>query len=109
MSPGVLNEADPSLPESAQPRMARRSWAILIGAAFALASIASYPVFVAPHNWGIRDWDQHLFYHHVARAIIVRYHQMPLWNPWACGGMPLLANPQSRVLTPGADAVLNGS
>src|SRR5205823_441192 len=27
-------------------------------------------------------------------------HELPLWNPYACGGMALLANPQSRILTP---------
>jgi hypothetical protein len=31
---------------------------------------------------------------------IVKYHQLPLWNPWKCGGTPLLSNPQARILNP---------
>ncbi|MBI3570214.1 MAG: hypothetical protein HY082_03795 [Gammaproteobacteria bacterium] len=66
----------------------------------ALAAIYCYPVFVNISNWGIQDWDAHYFYHVVPRQTIVDYHELPLWNPYACGGMPMLANPQSRILTP---------
>jgi hypothetical protein len=66
-----------------------------------LAALAySYPIFRDFGNWGIQDWDQHLFYHAVPRHTILHYHEFPLWNPWYCGGAPLLANPQSRFLSP---------
>jgi hypothetical protein len=29
-----------------------------------------------------------------------RFHQIPLWNPYKCGGIPGLGNPQERFLTP---------
>ena len=31
---------------------------------------------------------------------IRHFHQFPFWNPYECGGMPVLGNPQSSVLTP---------
>lgn len=51
-------------------------------------------------NWGRSDWDQHFFYHGVPYTTLVEYHQFPLWNPYACGGNVLLANPQTRFLSP---------
>lgn len=79
-------------------------------ALFFLALLAAFaychPIFRGFDNWGIQDWDQHLFYHAVPRHTVLRYHQFPFWNPWYCGGAPLLANPQSRFLSPTYLAVL---
>lgn len=52
------------------------------------------------NNTGRGDWDQFYFYNEVPQITIFQYHQFPLWNPYACGGMPMLANPQSRFLSP---------
>ncbi len=65
-----------------------------------IASIYTFPIFQYIHNWGIQDWDQHLFYHAVPRKTIVEYGQIPLWNPYYVGGTVMLANPQSRLLAP---------
>ncbi len=73
-------------------------YAILLFSAVAL--IFTLPVFYHIGNWGILDWDQHLFYHAVPRVTLLEYGQFPLWNPYYCGGTVLLANPQSRVLSP---------
>ena len=35
-----------------------------------------------------------------ARASVVRYHEMPLWNPYECGGLPLWDNPQGIAAAP---------
>jgi hypothetical protein len=58
-----------------------------------------YPIYSQLNNWGIHDWDQHLFYEGAARISLLTYHQFPLWNPWQCGGNVLLANPQSPFLS----------
>jgi hypothetical protein len=37
------------------------------------------------------------FFHQMVEAMrvsILRYHEMPLWNPYQCGGIPLWDNPQ---------------
>ncbi len=65
-----------------------------------IAFVFTLPVFLSFDNWGIQDWDQHLFYHAVPRLTILEYGQFPLWNPYYCGGTVLLANPQSRFLSP---------
>jgi hypothetical protein len=65
-----------------------------------IALVFALPVFYHLDNWGILDWDQHLFYHAAPRITLLEYGQFPLWNPYYCGGTVLLANPQSRLLSP---------
>ena len=31
---------------------------------------------------------------------LVHFHQLPYWNPYKCGGMPMLGNPESGIVTP---------
>ncbi len=43
------------------------------------------------------------FFHQMVeamRASIVRYHELPLWNPYQCGGVPLWDNPQGISAAP---------
>ena len=36
----------------------------------------------------------------VDRVTLALHHELPLWNPYACAGMPQLASPQSSTLSP---------
>jgi hypothetical protein len=47
-------------------------------------------------------FDEHYYYLHedAARITILRYGQLPAWNPYSCGGIPALANPQDISLSP---------
>jgi hypothetical protein len=36
----------------------------------------------------------------VAYYTIAHFHQWPFWNPYKCGGMTLIGNPESAVVTP---------
>lgn len=65
-----------------------------------VALFYTWPIFSRVNNWGIQDWDQHLFYHGVPRLTLLEYGQFPLWNPYYVGGTVMLANPQSRLLSP---------
>jgi hypothetical protein len=58
-------------------------------------------VFQDIENLGLGDWDQHFFYHAVARKAMLDFGQVPGWNPYYFGGTVCLANPQSRVFAPG--------
>ncbi len=66
----------------------------------AISTIFAVPLLANFGNWGLYDWDQHLFYHESPRTSILSYGQFPLWNAHYCGGTPLLANPQSPFLSP---------
>ena len=77
------------------------NWNVWIVVLFAIiAFIFTLPMFINIDNWGGQDWDLHTFFQAVPRKTIVEYHQFPLWNPYHCGGCPLLAYPQSYLLSP---------
>ncbi|MFP2913057.1 hypothetical protein ACLESD_50235, partial [Pyxidicoccus sp. 3LFB2] len=46
--------------------------------------------------------DSHLLhsYEDAGTRTLTRYGQLPLWNPWACGGQYALGSPQTRVASP---------
>jgi hypothetical protein len=45
-------------------------------------------------NWGRYDWDYFAHNYEAMRRTVVEFRQVPWWNPWSCGGLPLAANPQ---------------
>lgn len=49
---------------------------------------------------GIADWDYYFSLHHIYRQTILHYHQVPLWNPYTCGGTAALADPEFPIFTP---------
>lgn len=46
------------------------------------------------------DWDFIGASQQAAYWTVHKYHQVPFWNAYECGGMPLLGDPQSHLLTP---------
>jgi len=48
----------------------------------------------------VNDWDQCLQLRWVARYTILHFRQFPLWNPYRCGGMPMLGHPLSDFISP---------
>ena len=51
-------------------------------------------------HWSLNDWDLNMEWLWVPFYTVTHFHQFPLWDPYKCGGIPLLANPQSVFLTP---------
>jgi len=45
------------------------------------------------------DFDYYAQLYEAFRATVLEYHQFPIWNPWAAGGTPLLANPQFGLIS----------
>jgi len=86
------------------PTFFQRTWAryAIASAAFlVLGLLFGYPALADLTALGSgNDWDQHLLYHWAPFVSVTQYGELPLWNPWACGGTPLLANPQTRFLSP---------
>jgi hypothetical protein len=84
-----------------------QGWAVAI-AFVGLALLHAWPVLWSNGRWGIQDWDVHTFLQAAPRVSLLQYHQVPLWNPWFCGGMPLLARPESAFVTPLYGVILLG-
>ncbi len=63
-------------------------------------------VFLAPilafdklSYWGVRDWGLFQVGREVSREAAVS-GQVPLWDPYSCGGRPFLENPQHPMFSP---------
>jgi hypothetical protein len=46
------------------------------------------------------DWDMFTDLRWVVYQTIIHFLQFPFWNPYKCGGMPMLGNPEAVVATP---------
>lgn len=71
-----------------------------IGVLAAVATLYTLPVYQNIHAWGIQDWDFSFFHYAVPRQALMDFHQLPLWNPYAFGGMPMLGDPESLFCQP---------
>ncbi len=70
-------------------------WLGLFALAFALSIFAWWPMLGAmPQTQGGDGPVFHKMFE-AARVSVVRYHELPLWNPYECGGLPLWDNPQA--------------
>jgi hypothetical protein len=49
-------------------------------------------------GWGDWQWFHHMW--EAGRIAIVRWHEVPLFDPFHCGGVPLWGNPQAQVFSP---------
>src|SRR5260370_36206419 len=49
---------------------------------------------------GFSDWDQWYESQWVAWRTIFTFREFPFWDPYRCGGMPLLGHPESHFLSP---------
>jgi hypothetical protein len=75
------------------------SLAVVGAIAFAVAF--TWPILGRLTFIGIADdWAEHLQPDWAAYYTITHFHQVPLWNPYRCGGMPLLAHPLSICISP---------
>jgi hypothetical protein len=46
------------------------------------------------------DWDMFTQLRWVPYYTITHFHQLPFWNPYKCGGMGMLSNPESAIVSP---------
>jgi hypothetical protein len=99
----------------------RREAAWLVVGSLAFALVFSYPILGDRGNLGPgvsgwittgpvfshltripanSDWDAFTDQWWVASQTVTHFHQLPLWNPFKCGGLPMLGNPEAVVATP---------
>ncbi len=53
------------------------------------------PILVSRNTVGGHDWDQMESHRYLITKTILRFHQFPFWNPYACGGHPNWAGIES--------------
>jgi hypothetical protein len=94
------------------PLVPRRRPLVLLGAlarqapvrlsAFTLVALAAAWVGLGQLGRTNEFRDSHLIntYEVVGVRTLVEHAQLPLWNPYSCGGLPLFGNPQSKVASP---------
>lgn len=58
-----------------------------------------YQYLATPHSYIVGDFDYYAQAYEAFRITILHYHQLPLWNPWMSGGVPLFANPQFGLIS----------
>jgi hypothetical protein len=81
-------------------RLAFECLAVALGST-GLGLVFSYPLLTnLSIPSALDDWDHDLAYSWAPYDAIRNFHQFPLWNPYKCGGLPLFANPESRIATP---------
>lgn len=82
-------------------RFAATEWLLALSAGTIIGVAFSYPMLLHLTSLGMfADWDFFMQMQLAARQAILRFHQLPLWNPYKCGGLPLLGNPQSHFISP---------
>src|SRR3989344_2622970 len=57
-------------------------------------------VFKNPFYLGFQDWDQHYAFAYANNLALIKYNQLPLWNPYHCGGISQVGNPQNNFFSP---------
>jgi len=69
-------------------------WAQLVAGALsavivlAAVAYALWPVLSHPHGYGRHDWDRMESHRYLVKKAIDQFHELPFWNPYACGGHP---------------------
>ena len=85
----------------AREKLSARARAIgLVGTAVLLSIFAWWPMLWAYPNTQGGDGPPYHKTLEAARVSVVRFHELPLWNPFECGGLPLWDNPQAPVIAP---------
>lgn len=80
------------------PSRARSLW--LVVSAIALSAFAWWPMIAAYPNTQSGDGPPYQKTLEATRIAVVRFHELPLWNPYECGGLPLWDNPQGPAAAP---------
>jgi hypothetical protein len=61
----------------------------------AMVAFVLKPLLADPHGYGRHDWDQMESHRYLVKKTILRFHELPFWNPYACGGHPAWAGLES--------------
>src|SRR3989338_6502438 len=72
----------------------RIGYHILVVYVFLLFSLIYFlPFLTKESDWGYHDWDMILNEWFYWRKTIIEFHQIPLWDPYFCGGLSFISDP----------------
>src|SRR4051812_14517442 len=73
---------------------------LIIGIATVLFVVVWWPMFRNYPRTAIEDG--HYFFHQIeiSKAALRRYHELPLWNPFDCRGIPMWDHPENITASP---------
>ncbi len=74
-------------------------WGLVLGF-LALSFVIWSPAFFDIDATGPGDWQMVHHNWEAAWVALTRHHEWPLWDPYHCGGVPILGNPESQALSP---------
>ncbi len=78
-----------------------REPALVAVTSVAFGFIFSYPLWPHWHDFNtFWDWDFIRVLAWVPWKTVTSFHQFPVWNPYLCGGIPMLGDPQASFFTP---------
>jgi 2-polyprenyl-3-methyl-5-hydroxy-6-metoxy-1,4-benzoquinol methylase len=90
-----------SIGENMLPAIFGKRKAIALFCLFLAITVAAYILFILRLDGPFyNDWSYFNSLSLVVRSTIVNYGVFPGHNPWVCGGLDILTNPQNRVLSP---------
>lgn len=94
MEPDLSSESEITLEEVR--RAHRLAYWLIAVVALGFAAMALWPALRSGDLWSSRyDWRYFETMSEMARRSVLWYRELPLWNPYSCGGEVGLANPQS--------------
>lgn len=67
---------------------------------FVLASAFLMSIFINIDSGGVQDTDLCYSIYYIPYKSLIESHQIPIWNPYMCGGMTLIGDPQSGPFSP---------
>jgi len=68
---------------------------------FLFSTLISFSIFILrSRSFFPKDWGQFAYYTRFIQASIWQFGKFPIHNPWFCGGIDYLANPQNRLFSP---------
>ncbi len=78
----------------------RRLEVAILTAVAALPFVVFWPLTVGAQVWYVLDVHQYFYPYHLVSANLLRSGQLPLWNPYTFGGLPLLGDGQTAMFYP---------
>jgi hypothetical protein len=74
-----------------------RSFAVLLATILLASGLCwmLWPMLARWDTYGFHDWDLTTAYRYITRLSLVKYGELPLWNPWLGGGCPAFGSVES--------------